>query len=1267
MDQYSTWKVNIKNLLMVAGGSALDVYLGKIPKPLAADENFNPIDLVAWTQCDNRGNAVQILSLHSSLTAIIDSLNTSQTADGCRLAIEKRFRPSDAMGVQRVKMELNRMTFGTNSSVEALELFKYEFNSRLDFLTLYNQPQSEFDSVIHILGLVSPSLRELISYDNTGPNAGYPSLENLFIRLIDNANLRETSVLAHAAFAHPSHPHPTNNPSSVANTPELPRDPCYICGQPHWTKDCKDDRAPEWRKVSAEKKAAKRKAQAKGRKSAAVAVAPEIDLVKPIGAVAVLPSLGDLVGGMGDVNIGRSSGWVALVDSDFLDTITFTNSSSENLVDMSSLESVLDSNTVATSRDATTEDSLNSLEHVKSNLATPSEDLRPSSRTDDDIENDRLDRLYGQMISDIESERETALYRSAHERDEDDTLGDETPWGDARRHERRQHDLSAFGESTETLPDTNSSDLPSAQAPSFAATVDDDSATAFDPVCFLSTTAPPLRSTTGVYILDTGANSHMTGSRDDLNNFRACRPQPISGIGESQLFCTGVGSVLFRCDIRGQDPHYIVVHPVLFVQGIAQNILSGSLIDKRGFELRIKNGTISVFADVGGSPELRATATRSSLGLYDFNGTVISHSNGNWTDKFNSIVDHHSAATPRASSFLATTTSRASLTTWHKRLCHLHNRSLKILQSSDQVHGLVVSDKTLCSCNSCLVGKARRLPFPRSRNRATEKLGLVHADLITFNVGSLSGCRYGLLLIDDYSRMGWFYPLGRKSDTYGAFKIWVARVELESSCKLKIFRTDNGGEFLSKDFKDLLHSKGTIHQLSQPYTSTHNTRAERPLLSLANGIITMLTDSGAPQELWAEAALTFTYTKNKTPHRGIDNAVPEAVWKGAPVNVSQLRAFGCQAWMTLLDAQTGRKKLDAKGLSCIFVGYQPDVKAWRVYDPVSKKVTYSQDVVFDETAFPLNLNRLPLGGVQSSLDTPPLVRPGAIPEFVESDDLLTQSNEPVYQVLPNVVPTPVSPNKFALLDPGPNPDDSDDESDDSLEYDSDSSGPSIAPVELRRSERLASSTPSHPQLPPPAATIDTPPTVYECEDSPDPLNILPDVIRSFASLAGPHDDAPIFSLPSADPLSYAQAMKSPEAQFWVDGILKERSSLEKLEVWDVIDSANVPSTHRPIGSKCVFRTKRDKDGKITSYKVRIVAQGFPNARESILTRRSHQSPPSLPSASYSRWPPSSAISSTKPMSTQPTSKPPSTPPKSFTYARPRASAISPNFRTNVSN
>ena len=56
--------------------------------------------------------------------------------------------------------------------------------------------------------------------------------------------------------------------------------------------------------------------------------------------------------------------------------------------------------------------------------------------------------------------------------------------------------------------------------------------------------------------------------------------------------------------------------------------------------------------------------------------------------------------------------------------------------------------------------------------------------------------------------------------------------------------------------------------------------------------------------------------------------------------------FGCIACVHVPDEL--RTKLDPKAEKCIFIGYSLEQKGYRCYNPVTRKLCVSRDVVFDE-------------------------------------------------------------------------------------------------------------------------------------------------------------------------------------------------------------------------------------------------------------------------------------------------------------------------------
>ena len=134
---------------------------------------------------------------------------------------------------------------------------------------------------------------------------------------------------------------------------------------------------------------------------------------------------------------------------------------------------------------------------------------------------------------------------------------------------------------------------------------------------------------------------------------------------------------------------------------------------------------------------------------------------------------------------------------WHAWFGHLSFNTLGRLEK--MVRGLPRIKHGGELCDSCLAGKQRRLPFPKAAKFHTkDALELVHGDLCgPIMLATNDGRRYFLLLVDDCSRYMWLQLLTSKDEAVAVIKKFKIRAEAESSKKLRVLRTDRGGEFTS--------------------------------------------------------------------------------------------------------------------------------------------------------------------------------------------------------------------------------------------------------------------------------------------------------------------------------------------------------------------------------------------------------------------------------------------------------------------------------------
>ena len=285
-------------------------------------------------------------------------------------------------------------------------------------------------------------------------------------------------------------------------------------------------------------------------------------------------------------------------------------------------------------------------------------------------------------------------------------------------------------------------------------------------------------------------------------------------------------------------------------------------------------------------------------------------------------------------------------------LANLSTRNLRLLRDEKLVKGLdFQSAKESAFCEGCAQGKQKKTPFPKEQaTRATEILEIVHSDVCgPMQENSLGGNRYFVTFIDDKSRYTAVYFMKTKDQVLEKFKEYEAMVTNATGKKIKILRSDNGGEYTSKEFVDYLKEKGIQHQLSVPRTPQQNGVAERMNRTIQETARSMMHNAGTTKRLWAEAVCTAVIIRNRSPTVAVENMTPYESFMGKKPDVSNFKVFGCKAYMHV--PKELRKKWDSKSKKCIFIGYSTTSKGYRLYDPQSWKVHVSRDVLFDEDEF----------------------------------------------------------------------------------------------------------------------------------------------------------------------------------------------------------------------------------------------------------------------------------------------------------------------------
>lgn len=182
--------------------------------------------------------------------------------------------------------------------------------------------------------------------------------------------------------------------------------------------------------------------------------------------------------------------------------------------------------------------------------------------------------------------------------------------------------------------------------------------------------------------------------------------------------------------------------------------------------------------------------------------------------------------------------------------------------------------------------------------------------------------------------------MAQKSDSYKCFVEWKAMVELETGLKLKIYRTDNGGEYVNALFKALFLEEGIQHQLTVPYSPQQNGKSERMNRTILERVISMLSGSNMTNGFWDEAAATAVHLINCSPSTGLKDKTPYEAWHGSKPVVSHFRIFGAHAY-ALIPKEIRPHKLSVKTRQCRMLGYCANTKGYRLWWPEKRKIIVS--------------------------------------------------------------------------------------------------------------------------------------------------------------------------------------------------------------------------------------------------------------------------------------------------------------------------------------
>ncbi|KAG7564376.1 Ribonuclease H-like superfamily [Arabidopsis suecica] len=416
--------------------------------------------------------------------------------------------------------------------------------------------------------------------------------------------------------------------------------------------------------------------------------------------------------------------------------------------------------------------------------------------------------------------------------------------------------------------------------------------------------------------IDSGANVHVTNSLQGFLTIQNINPSenylfmgnrdrvPVEAIGTYRLIMdSGFCLDLFQ---------------TLYVPSISRNLVSLSKLDLAGFKSTQGDGCFNLF--------LNSNRIGSGIlvdGLY----MLI-------------LADQHfetHLTLQDKSGVKGKTCRKDSYYLWHKRLGHISSERIKRLVKDGVIPN--VDFTNIKECIDCIKGKQTK-HTKKGATRSTQLLEIIHTDICgPFDVPSFGGEKYFITFIDDYSRYCYLYLLHEKSQSVDAAKTFITEVERQLDRKVKIIRSDRGGEFYGRydetgqhpgPFAILLQKLGIIAQYTTPGSPWQNGVAERRNRTYMGMVRSMMSHANLPISLWMDALRTAVYILNRVPSKAVPKT-PFELWKGWKPSLLHLQVWGCPAEARIYNPH--EKKLDFRTVSGFFIGYPEKSKGYRFYCP----------------------------------------------------------------------------------------------------------------------------------------------------------------------------------------------------------------------------------------------------------------------------------------------------------------------------------------------
>lgn len=748
---------------------------------------------------------------------------------------------------------------------------------------------------------------------------------------------------------------------------------------------------------------------------------------------------------------------------------------------------------------------------------------------------------------------------------------------------------------------------------------------------------------------DTMASLHVSGKRELFATLSPCSPVKVHMANGSWLLVSQRGTIVMEAETNVGVITFDVEH-VYYHEKFSAELLSWNVLRAKGWRLVSNEKETVVRTPKGEQIELN-TQGRVSVLHAKVAVAATSDSESESESEQEQVRSAIASANPSQIEPILRLHEKLGHMSWKRMVDTIKKAATTDLGSLNVSRAtLAEAKRQVKECQSCLEGKGHRTAFGhRGLDKGRTKGETLHMD--TFQIPREEGQRkwleYGLVVVDPLTKYQWFAHLMSKDEAAQHVIAIVKNAQTQGECKVKRLFADGGSEFINQTLKTFCTNEGIELHYSPAGTQQLNGVAERAVRTIKEAQRTFMLAGVIPERFWRRAACHAVFVWNRSAVVKRTGVTPIEAMTGRKPSAMHWGVFGCDSFYWIPKKQRG--PLAAKMEPCVYLGHDHAQNCAMVWSLSTNKLIVTRDVKYRLSSFThaaaLTRGEAAVNGLlakdlsnESDLVLDEAELQGGLGHASDSEVKEDQKRYEVEAIIgKRVSAAGVTQYQVKWKNCG---------NEENTWEPASGLGQALARVaqyELEHPVAAAAAAEAPPvalEAPaaPVAAEAAVEPVAAVAEAAPvaaaEPVaapaaapaavpqraslrarGFRPDgtpiTHQAYSAVAAVLDmqtndeDEPaccshivcavtagVDLLEDQTPQSFTEAMNGPNADKWMEAMLKEIAACTGLHVWDNMRLADLPKRTNVLPVKWVYKIKTDEHGVVTAFKARLTPKGF---------------------------------------------------------------------------